>query len=64
VDDLIISLTHEVTRQYSRMILDRKISFDRAKKRLHFATGLEDAIIEEMLIEEVRHQCPLRGAAA
>lgn len=64
MDDLIMSLTHRVTRQYSKMILDRKISFDRAKKKLYFATGLEDAIIEEMLIEEVRHQCPLKGAGA
>jgi len=60
VDDLIISLTHRVVKEYSKMILDRKISFDRAKKKLYFATGLEDAIIEEMLVEEVRYMCPLK----
>ena len=64
MDDLIISLTHRVVKEYSRMILDRKISFDRAKKKLYFATGMDDNLIEDLLIEEVRHICPLKEAEA
>ncbi len=63
IDSLFLGAISEMATEYAESILAREISFDRALKKMEFATGLDANSIEELLIEEVRFLCPLNTGA-
>lgn len=54
-----VTLIKELITKYSVDVLNGEISFDRAVKKLHFDTGIDELLLEEQVTAEVQHLCPV-----
>lgn len=49
-----------MVKDYAKSVLSREISFDRAVKKMHFTSQIDNHLLEELLIESIRESCPLK----
>ena len=58
------TIIQELITKYSTCVLNGDISFERAIKKLHWDTGIDELLLEDQVIDEVQHLCPVYPGAS
>ena len=58
------TIIQELITKYSTCVLNGDISFERAIKKLHWDTGIDELLLEDQVIDEVQHLCPVYPEAS
>jgi hypothetical protein len=53
------TLIQELITKYSTCVLNGDLSFERAIKKLHWDTGIDELLLENQVTAEVQFLCPV-----
>jgi len=53
------TLIQELITKYSTCVLNGDLSFERAIKKLHWDTGIDELLLEDQVTAEVQNLCPV-----
>jgi hypothetical protein len=53
------TIIQELITKYSTCVLNGDLSFERAVKKLHWDTGIDELLLEDQVTAEVQSLCPI-----